>query len=246
MPQSTTDRHSSLAFNYNPEEYTVDLTLHWCLPGHNHNERTFEPREYHSGKLHLVDLDYLENPLLPHTTRERYNSITAARASRRIKQGHASTCPFCTDKPFNFANTRLKYQDQLEGQKAEILKDFQHTVIDSCRPERTPNDRTFKPDINFSEITTNHYGTPKMEILTNTSQLRTAYPQAAQLPNWYTLAYAIAQNPWIKAEEKTKLETDHTRILITAKQPDPNNYGRHYFKLLSQRDNAPHETKTIK
>lgn len=243
MSQTTT-RHSSKAFNYTPDEYPEDLTLHWCLPGNNHDERTFKTREYHSGELHQVELNYIKNPLLPHTTRERYNSITAARASRRIKQGHASDCPFCTDKPFNFANTRLKHQDQLEGWQAETLKDFQHTIIESCRPQQKSNNQTVQPDINFSEITTNHHGQPALEILTNTSQLRTAYPQIAKLPNWYTLAYAIAQNPWLQVEEKTKLKTDHTRILLTAKQPNPNNYGRHYFKLLSQRDNAPKETKT--
>lgn len=233
------------AFIYNPEGYEDKPTLHWCLPGNNHDERTFNAREYESGKLHLVDFDYIEEPLLPHTTNERYNSATAARASRRIKQGHASECPFCTDKEFTYHHSRLGSDHNYDRREdAEILVDFKKTIIESCRPERESGPRTISPDINYSEITKPHIGAPKLEILTNTSQIRTAYPRVAALPNWYSLGYAIAQNPWVEVEEHNRLETDHTLVLISAKRPNPDNYGRDYFRLLSQRDDIPYETKT--
>jgi len=244
-----TDDDTNSAFTYTPESYPEGLTLHWCLPSDDPDERTFTAREYESGALHLADLNYGEaKPTLEHTTtRERYTSLTAARASRRIKQGHAANCPFCSEATdFNYHTTRLPHGHNHEGRnrlKAEVLTDFQATVLDSCRPERDSTGRTFKPDINFSELTTDFYDRPHLEILTNTSNLRYAYPGAA-LPNWYSLAYAIAQNPWLEVKEVTEFETDHTRICLVAKTPNPDEYGEHYYRLLAQRDNAPYETKT--
>lgn len=236
------------AFQHTPDEYPEECTLHWCLPSDNPEARTFNAREYQSGKLHLVDLEYGDvAPDNDPKTRDRYNSVTAARTSRRIKNGPASECPFCSDTDFNHLATRLSHNHNYSDSKrweAEVLKDFKETVIASCRPERDSGNRTFKPDVNFAEITTDFYDNPKMEILTNTDSLRYAYPEPHSLPNWYTLGYAIAQNPWLQVEEVTEFETDNVRVLVTAKRPNPEDYGEYYYQLLSQRDTIPYETKT--
>lgn len=235
------------AFEYTPEEYPEECTLHWCLPSDNPEERTFNAREYQSGALHLVDLEYGEvAPDIDHKTRDRYNSVTAARASRRIKNGPASECPFCSETEFSHACTRLDY-DHNHGEhkrwKAEVLADFKETVIPTCRPERESGPRTFKPDIEFAEMTTDRFDNPMMEVLTNTGSVRHAYPQVS-LPNWFTFGYAIASNPWLEVEEVTEFETDHTRVLVSSKRPNPEDYGEYYYQLVSQRDTVPYETKT--
>lgn len=187
-------------------------------------------------KIHYIYLNYLKEPLLPHTTRERYSSITAARASRRIKQGHASECPFCTDKSFDRCNTQFGYSDKFSGLEAEVLRDFKFNVVNNCRPERPK----FPADVDFAELVKSR-GTPTLEIVTNTDSLMYAYPEVS-LPNWFDLAHAIAQNPWIQVEELVEFETERTRVVLTAKRPDPDNYGRDYFRLLSQ--DTPYENKT--
>lgn len=233
-------------FQYTPEEYPEDCTLHWCLPFDTPEQRTFTATEYQSGQLHLVDLEYDEpEENTEQSTNERYNSITAARVSRRIKQGPASDCPFCSEKPFKYGCSRLPMKHNFPENKrwgAEVLEDFKQTVISNCRSEHMQADKKFKSDIEFAEITQDQYGNATLEILTNTDSLRYAYTEFA-LPNWYTLSYAIAQNPWIKVEEVTDFATEHTRIRVSATKPQKKEYEESAYRLLSQRDNAPYETK---
>lgn len=236
------------AFEYTPEEYSADETLHFCIPGVNPDKRSFTTEESYSGDIHRIKFEYQAEPTRPFEEYERYSSVTAARASRRIKKGHASDCPFCSDTTeFTHTESRLPANQSYPERKrwqAEVLADFKQTVITSCRPERHPTDtRTLPADIHFAELTTNQYDTPQMEILTNTRSFRYAYPRVS-LPNWYTLGYAIAQNPWLEVKNLTSFETAHTRIHITAEYPSAEAYGDSYYRFLSQRDTVPYETYT--
>jgi len=231
------------AFKYTPEEYKENCVLHWCLPFGKPINRTFTANKFKSGSIHLVELKYGDSsPPIEHSTRERLHSMNAGRASRRIKQGKAKECPFCSDATeFKLGQSRLEANHNYDSEKrwqAEVLEDFKQTVIESCRSEENGDSTT---DIQFAEMTTTEYGYPNLEILTNTSSLLYAYPTTS-IPNWYTLSYAIAQNPWLTVKEVTEFESSHVRILLGSKIPQEDEYETDAYRLLSQRDTAPEET----